>query len=153
MVTPIVRVGPFATGVKMQSRGQAGFLALVKRSRGLSGSVNGQDIPSTLPQKLVFVQGRDVFVGLHKSSAKYIAMLYYVYYLCCYRGYANDVTSDVYFRTRHFGWQKELLCAVGCVNLRVLRARQQERIASETPGVRAARLQHLRARQQEPDCL
>ena len=23
-----------------------------------------------------------------------------------YRGYANDVTSDVYFRTRHFGWQK-----------------------------------------------
>ena len=35
----------------------------------------------------------------------------------------------------------------------VLRARQQERIASETPGVRAARLQHLRARQQEPDCL
>ena len=41
VVTPIVRVGPFATGVKMQSRGQAGFLALVKRSRGISGSVNG----------------------------------------------------------------------------------------------------------------
>ena len=55
----------------------------------------------------------------------------------------------------------------------VLRARQQERIASETPGVtaarlqhlsrsqiasetpgeRAAHLQHLRARQQELDCL
>ena len=37
--------------------------------------------------------------------------------------------------------------------LQLLRARQQERIASETPGERAARLQHLRARQQEPDCL
>ena len=49
VVTPIVRVGPFATGVKMQSRGQAGFLALVKRSRGLSGSVNGQDQLSPKP--------------------------------------------------------------------------------------------------------
>ena len=51
VVTPIVRVGPFATGVKMQSRGQAGFLALVKRSRGLSGSVNGQDqlSPTRIP--------------------------------------------------------------------------------------------------------
>ena len=39
------------------------------------------------------------------------------------RGYANDVTRDVYFRTRHFGWQKELLCAVGCVNLRHLVSR------------------------------
>ena len=46
VVTPIVRV---ATGVKMQSRGQAGFLALVKRSRGLSGSVNGQDQLSSKP--------------------------------------------------------------------------------------------------------
>ena len=33
--------------------------------------------------------------------------------------------------------------------LQLLRARQQERIASETPGERAARLQHLRARQQQ----
>ena len=33
--------------------------------------------------------------------------------------------------------------------LQLLRARQQEQIASETPGERAARLQRLRARQQE----
>ena len=54
VVTPIVRVGPFATGVKMQSRGQAGFLALVKRSRGLSGSVNGQDqlSPKPIPTRI-----------------------------------------------------------------------------------------------------
>ena len=58
MVTPIVRVGPFATGVKMQSRGQAGFLALVKRSRGLSGSVNGQDqlSPKPIPTRIPILQ-------------------------------------------------------------------------------------------------
>ena len=58
VVTPIVRVGPFATGVKMQSRGQAGFLALVKRSRGLSGSVNGQDqlSPKPIPTRILILQ-------------------------------------------------------------------------------------------------
>ena len=58
VVTPIVRVGPFATGVKMQSRGQAGFLALVKRSRGLSGSVNGQDqlLPKPIPTRILILQ-------------------------------------------------------------------------------------------------
>ena len=58
VVTPIVRVGPFATGVKMQSRGQAGFLALVKRSRGLSGSVNGQDqlSPKPIPTRIPILQ-------------------------------------------------------------------------------------------------
>ena len=58
VVTPIVRVGPFANGVKMQSRGQAGFLALVKRSRGLSGSVNGQDqlSPKPIPTRIPILQ-------------------------------------------------------------------------------------------------
>ena len=47
-----------ATGVKMQSRGQAGFLALVKRSRGLSGSVNGQDqlSPKPIPTRIPILQ-------------------------------------------------------------------------------------------------
>ena len=62
VVTPIVRVGPFATGVKMQSRGQAGFLALVKRSRGLSGSVNGQDQLSPNQFLLEFLSYRHDFV-------------------------------------------------------------------------------------------
>ena len=63
MVTPIVRVGPFATGVKMQSRGQAGFLALVKRSRGLSGSVNGQDqlSPKPIPTRILILQAHARF--------------------------------------------------------------------------------------------
>ena len=42
----------------MQSRGQAGFLALVKRSRGLSGSVNGQDqlSPKPIPTRIVILR-------------------------------------------------------------------------------------------------
>ena len=66
VVTPIVRVGPFATGVKMQSRGQAGFLALVKRSRGLSGSVNGQDQLS--PKPIPFAQTNSYSHRLRKRS-------------------------------------------------------------------------------------
>ena len=65
VVTPIVRVGPFATGVKMQSRGQAGFLALVKRSRGLSGSVNGQDqlSPKPIPTRTL-IQQATLFISV-----------------------------------------------------------------------------------------
>ena len=61
------------------------------------------------------------------------------------------MTSLVTFTSApaNLGDSEELLCAVGWLTygtvarLQLLRVRQQEQIASETPGERAARLQHL----------
>ena len=62
------------------------------------------------------------------------------------------MTSLVTFTSAPGGKRSALSAALtyGTVaRLQLLRARQQEQIASETPGERAARLQRLRARQQE----